>query len=78
MSVNRTIGHLDIDTGVSPHFKGKPIIVGSDPKEGKGRGVVSTDNYVARKFGCFRYQLINRTSKPLSEKVESQGNQVHQ
>jgi len=25
-----------------PEYKGKPVIVGANPKEGKGRGVVST------------------------------------
>ncbi|MDE1851734.1 MAG: DNA polymerase IV [Candidatus Micrarchaeota archaeon] len=30
---------------------GKPTVVGFDPKEGKGRGVVMTCNYEARKFG---------------------------
>jgi DNA polymerase IV (archaeal DinB-like DNA polymerase) len=34
-----------------PEIKGAPVIVGSDPKEGKGRGVVSTSNYEARKSG---------------------------
>jgi DNA polymerase IV (DinB-like DNA polymerase) len=34
-----------------PELKGKPVIVGADPKEGKGRGVVHTCNYEARKFG---------------------------
>ena len=34
-----------------PEIKGKPVIVGSDPKEGKGRGVVSTSNYEARESG---------------------------
>jgi DNA polymerase IV (DinB-like DNA polymerase) len=34
-----------------PEIKGKAVIVGSDPKEGKGRGVVSTSNYEARKSG---------------------------
>jgi nucleotidyltransferase/DNA polymerase involved in DNA repair len=34
-----------------PEIKGKPVIVGSDPKEGKGRGVVSTSNYEARASG---------------------------
>ena len=34
-----------------PEIKGKPVIVGSDPKEGKGRGVVSTSNYEARSVG---------------------------
>jgi len=33
-----------------PELKGKPVVVGADPKEGKGRGVVKTCNYEARKF----------------------------
>ena len=54
----RTIFHFDMDhffTAVEekrrPELKGKPVIVGADPNQGKGRGVVSTSNYVARKFG---------------------------
>jgi len=54
----RIIFHLDMDhfyTAVEererPEIKGKPVIVGSDPKGGKGRGVVATSNYVARKAG---------------------------
>lgn len=35
----------------NPEYRGKPVIVGSDPKGGKGRGVVSTCSYEARKFG---------------------------
>ena len=34
-----------------PNLKGKPVVVGSDPKQGKGRGVVSTCSYEARRFG---------------------------
>lgn len=34
-----------------PEFKDKPFVVGADPKEGQGRGVVLACNYVARKFG---------------------------
>ncbi len=34
-----------------PELKGKPVVVGADPKEGTGRGVVSTSNYEARKYG---------------------------
>ncbi len=52
------IFHLDMDhfyTAVEererPEIKGSPVIVGADPKEGKGRGVVSTSNYEARKSG---------------------------
>ncbi|MFX1393770.1 MAG: DNA polymerase IV, partial [Promethearchaeota archaeon] len=32
-------------------LKGKPVIIGADPKEGKGRGVVLTCSYEAREFG---------------------------
>ncbi len=58
MTAIRVIFHLDMDhfyTAVEererPEIKGKPVIVGSDPKEGKGRGVVSTSNYEARASG---------------------------
>ncbi|MGC8628759.1 MAG: DNA polymerase IV [Candidatus Micrarchaeia archaeon] len=34
-----------------PELKNKPVVVGADPKNGKGRGVVSTCNYIARKYG---------------------------
>ena len=37
-----------------------PLILGSDPKGGKGRGIVSTCNYAARKFGI-------RSAMPISE-----------
>ena len=54
----RIIFHVDMDhffTAVEereqPEFKGKPVVVGADPKEGTGRGVVSTSNYEARKYG---------------------------
>jgi DNA polymerase IV (DinB-like DNA polymerase) len=54
----RVIFHLDMDhfyTAVEererPEIKGVPVIVGADPKGGKGRGVVSTSNYEARKSG---------------------------
>ena len=32
-------------------LRGKPVIIGADPRGGAGRGVVSTANYAARKFG---------------------------
>jgi nucleotidyltransferase/DNA polymerase involved in DNA repair len=34
-----------------PELRGKPVIVGADPKGGRGRGVVSTASYEARRFG---------------------------
>ncbi|OQB08682.1 MAG: DNA polymerase IV [Parcubacteria group bacterium ADurb.Bin216] len=63
----RIIGHLDMDSffasleeRASPQFKGKPIVVGSDPKEGKGRGVVSTANYLARSYGIHSAMPISK------------------
>jgi len=35
----------------NPRYMGKPVIIGADPKEGKGRGVVSTCSYEARLYG---------------------------
>jgi DNA polymerase IV (DinB-like DNA polymerase) len=40
-----------IEERENPQFKGKPVVVGADPKGGRGRGVVSTANYAARKYG---------------------------
>jgi DNA polymerase IV (DinB-like DNA polymerase) len=37
-----------------------PIVVGADPKGGNGRGVVSTANYSARKFGIHSALPISR------------------
>jgi DNA polymerase IV (DinB-like DNA polymerase) len=46
-----------------PEYKGKPVVVGADPKEGKGRGVVSTSNYEARKAGVRSGIPISRAWK---------------
>ncbi len=54
----RFIVHVDMDAFFasieqrdSPAFRSKPVVVGADPKGGKGRGVVSTCSYEARAFG---------------------------
>jgi nucleotidyltransferase/DNA polymerase involved in DNA repair len=63
----RTILHVDMDAFYAsveqrdhPEFRGKPLIVGSDPKGGKGRGIVATCSYEARKFGVHSAQPISQ------------------
>ncbi len=58
MGKRRFIVHVDMDAFFAAieqrdntDLQGKPVVVGSDPKGGKGRGVVSTCSYEARKFG---------------------------
>jgi DNA polymerase IV (DinB-like DNA polymerase) len=70
MDAHRVIIHVDMDHFFSaveerehPGYKGKPVIVGADPKEGKGRGVVSTCNYEAREFGVRSGMPISRAWK---------------
>jgi DNA polymerase IV (DinB-like DNA polymerase) len=72
----RIIFHMDMDhfyTAVEerelPEYKGKPVVVGADPKEGKGRGVVSTSNYEARKAGVRSGMPISRAWKLCSEAI---------
>jgi DNA polymerase IV (DinB-like DNA polymerase) len=52
-----------------PEYKGKPVIVGADPKGGAGRGVVSTSNYEARKSGVRSGMPISRAWKFCPEAV---------
>ncbi|MEK9173089.1 MAG: DNA polymerase IV [Patescibacteria group bacterium] len=76
----RIIAHLDMDAFFAaveerdrPRLRGKPIVVGSDPEDGNGRGVVSTANYKARGYGIHSAMPI-RKAWELSEKARKAGN----
>jgi DNA polymerase IV (archaeal DinB-like DNA polymerase) len=50
--------HVDMDAFFAsvelrerPELAGLPVVVGADPRKGKGRGVVCTCSYEARKYG---------------------------
>ncbi|MDP2808312.1 MAG: DNA polymerase IV [bacterium] len=65
--MERLIAHVDMDCFYAavevldnPALLGKPVIVGSDPKGGKGRGVVSASSYQARKFGVHSAMPISQ------------------
>ncbi len=54
----RIVLHVDMDAffaaveeRVNSSLKGKPVVIGSDPKGGRGRGIVATANYAARRYG---------------------------
>jgi len=66
----RFIVHVDMDAFYAaveqldnPACKGKPVIVGADPKEGMGRGVVAACSYEARKLGIRSALPISRAWK---------------
>jgi DNA polymerase-4 len=67
---DRAILHVDMDAFYAsieqlddPRLKGRPVIVGADPKEGHGRGVVAACSYEARKFGVRSALPIGRAWK---------------
>jgi DNA polymerase IV (archaeal DinB-like DNA polymerase) len=73
------IGHLDMDAFFAaveerdhPEWQNVPLVVGADPKEGRGRGVVSTANYPARRYGIHSAMPISR-AWALAEAAQRRG-----
>jgi len=63
----RTIAHVDMDAFFAaveqldfPAYRGKPVIVGADPRGGKGRGVVCASSYEARLHGIHSAMPISK------------------
>ncbi|MFQ5746093.1 MAG: DNA polymerase IV [Gemmatimonadota bacterium] len=63
----RAILHVDMDAFFAAveerdeeALRSRPLVIGADPRGGRGRGVVSTANYEARRYGI-------RSAMPISE-----------
>lgn len=93
-SVSRKVIHVDMDAFYAsieerkePALKTKPLIVARDPRTTGGRGVVSTANYQARKFGVHSAMSAQKALELCPQAVfrfsgfdlyRSVSNQIHQ
>jgi len=76
MRQSRYIVHIDMDAFFAAieqrdnaKLRGRPVVIGADPKKGKGRGVVSTCSYEARKFGIHSAMPISIAFKKCPQAV---------
>ncbi len=61
--------YASVEQRENPALCGKPLIIGADPKEGKGRGVVVACSYEARKHGARSGQPISIAYRLLPQAI---------
>ena len=81
---SRKIIHIDMDAFFAqvemrddPSLKDKPVIIGHDPRKTGGRGVVSTCNYEARKYGVHSAMSSKEAYERCPNAVFISGNYGH-
>ena len=82
--ISRKIIHIDMDAFFAqvemrddPSLKDKPVIIGHDPRKTGGRGVVSTCNYEARKYGVHSAMSSKEAYERCPNAVFISGNYSH-